>query len=250
MGAARDAGAAGGRRFAGEHAGAGPGPARGGELDVVTLNIQFARRVDRAIELFARHAEMARAALVLLQEMDAEGTDRLAAALAMNYVYYPATVHVRTGRDFGNAVLARWPIVADHMVGLPHRSVHDGSPRAATVATVATPRGPLEVASVHIATRLELPPAARRAQLAALLARLAGAGHAVLGGDLNSYSLGRLPAAAAFEWTTRDLGGALRRFFSIDHIFARGLRAAEVGRVTETREATDHPAVWVRLLWT
>jgi endonuclease/exonuclease/phosphatase family metal-dependent hydrolase len=216
----------------------------------VTLNIQFARRIGQAIELFARSEELARASLVLLQEMDPEGTDRLAAALAMNYVYYPATVHVRTGRDFGNAVLARWPIAGDRKVTLPHRSVHDGSPRAATVATVATPRGPLEVASVHIATRLELPPAARRAQLAAVLGRLTDARHAVLGGDLNSYGLGRLAAAAEFDWTTREVGGALRRLFSIDHIFARGLRAAAVGRVTATRAATDHPAVWARLVWT
>ena len=88
-----------------------PLPMSHDDLDVVTLNIKFGRRVDRARQLFARVDELARAHIVLLQEMDAKGTEALASALRMSHVYHRATVHAKTGRDFGNAVLARWPMV-------------------------------------------------------------------------------------------------------------------------------------------
>jgi endonuclease/exonuclease/phosphatase family metal-dependent hydrolase len=238
-----------GARFAGSHAAAPEAASFDGDLHVVTLNIQFARRIDQARRLFEREAALARANVVLLQEMDAEGTDALAASLAMDYVYYPATVHVKTGRHFGNAVLSRWPIVEDHKLGLPHRSIRDRSPRAATCATVMTPVGSVEVCSLHLATRFELAPRARRAQVRTVLTHLRGATRVVLGGDFNSYRLGHLAAAEAFDWTTRGLRGLLGSVFAIDHIFARGLRASRVGRVTDTRDATDHPAVWASLAW-
>lgn len=218
------------------------------DLHLVTLNVQFGRRVAEACRLFARSPELARADIVLLQEMDLGGTETIAASLAMGHVYHAACVHVRTGRDFGNAVLSRWPVSGGEKIELPHRSLHDRSARAATAATVETPGGPVVVASVHLATRWELMPGARRAQLAALLHHLRGARRAVVGGDFNSYRVGRLALAEGFEWTTRGLGGRLRWLSAIDHIVARGLSARAVGRVTDTAEATDHPAVWAHLV--
>lgn len=233
------------RRYAGSYA-----PAEtasfGGHLDVATLNIEFALRVHRAKLLFERVEELARAQIVLLQEMDPEGTEAMAASLRMHYVYYPTTVHVRTGRDYGNAVLSRWPILRDEKLTLPHRSLLDRSPRGATCATVAAPGGPLEVCSLHIATPLELWPSARRAQVRAVLDRLRGANPVVLGGDFNSHRLGRLAASDAFEWTTRHVGITVN-LWSVDHIFVRGLRASRVGRVANTLGASDHAAVWARL---
>jgi len=214
---------------------------------VVTLNVQFGRRVAETSRLFARHRDLARADLVLLQEMDRGGTETVAAALAMNHVYHPACVHVRTGRDFGNAVLSRWPLDRGEKVELPHRSLHDGSARAATVARIEAPAGPVLVASVHLATRFELTPSARRRQLAALLHHLRGRDRVIVGGDFNSHRIGRLALAEGFSWTTRGLGGRLGRWRAIDHIIVRGLRARAVGRVLDTRDATDHPAVWADL---
>jgi endonuclease/exonuclease/phosphatase family metal-dependent hydrolase len=216
-------------------------------LDVVTLNIRFGRRIDRARQLFERVDPLARASLVLLQEMDAEGTEALASALGLGWVYHRATVHPRTGRDFGNAVLSRWPILGDRKITLPHRSVRDGTLRAATCATVATPAGEVEVCSLHLATPLELLRSARREQMAAVVDALRGAARVVMGGDLNGHGLGALAAADAFDWPTRHVGRTVA-CFSVDHIFARGLRASEVGRVRDTLGATDHAAVWARLV--
>jgi endonuclease/exonuclease/phosphatase family metal-dependent hydrolase len=235
-------------RFAGNHASAPP-PGSGGGLEVVTLNIEFGIRIDRARSLFARAGLLARANVVLLQEMDPEGTDALAASLGMQYVYYPADVHPRTGRLFGNAVLSRWPIVGDRKIELPHVSFRNPTRRAATCATVMTPAGAVEVCSLHLATPFELLPGARRDQVREVVRHLRGVPRVVLGGDLNSYRLGRIVAADAFDWATRTVGPTVGSLFSVDHIFTRGLRVSQVGRVTAMREATDHAAVWARLAW-
>lgn len=41
-------------------------------------------------------------------------------ALGMSWVYYPAIFRHRSDKDFGNAVLSRWPIIADKKIVLPH----------------------------------------------------------------------------------------------------------------------------------
>jgi endonuclease/exonuclease/phosphatase family metal-dependent hydrolase len=186
---------------------------------------------------------------VLLQEMDPEGTDALAASLRMQYVYYPASVHPKTRRHFGNAVLSRWPIVSDRKIVLPHASFRNSTRRAATCATVMMPAGAVEICSVHIATPFELLPEARREQVREVVRQLRGAERVVLGGDFNSHRVGSVAAAHALDWTTRGVGGTVGYLFSVDHIFTRGLRASRVGRVTETRGTTDHAAVWARLAW-
>jgi endonuclease/exonuclease/phosphatase family metal-dependent hydrolase len=237
-----------GPRFAKERAAApGDGPFDGA-LDVVTFNLAFARQVERAQKLFDGLEELRRADVVLLQEMDANGTEALAAHLRMAYVYYPAAVHPRTHRDFGNAVLSRWPIIADRKLRLPHRGFFDGSQRTATCATLLTPVEPVEVCSVHIATPLEQLPRARREQLRAVASALGEVPCAVIGGDLNGHGLGRVLTEAAFDWPTKDVG-ATRGLFSLDHIFTRGLRAQEAGKLGATLEASDHAAVWTRLFW-
>jgi endonuclease/exonuclease/phosphatase family metal-dependent hydrolase len=235
-------------RFAGNHA-SQPLPCGSSGLEVVTLNLRFGREIERARRLFARRDELARSNVVLLQEMDPDGTEALAAALGMQYVYYPASVHPKTRRYFGNAVLSRWPIVRDRKLVLPHVSLRNPTRRAATCATLMTPAGAVEVCSLHLATPFELGPGARREQVREIVHQLRGVERVVLGGDFNSYRISGVAAAGALDWTTRGVGATVGYFFSVDHIFTRGLRVNQVGRVTETRGTTDHAAVWARLMW-
>src|SRR5262245_47892387 len=100
-----------------------PSPLRG-RVRGITFNIRFAREIDRAIALLIEDRDLQGADLVFLQEMDAPGTERIAAALGMHYVYYPATVHPGNGRDFGNAVLSRWPLRDEHKIVLPASRAH------------------------------------------------------------------------------------------------------------------------------
>ncbi|HVJ14463.1 MAG TPA: endonuclease/exonuclease/phosphatase family protein [Polyangiaceae bacterium] len=236
-------------RFAEDFAPAGESEAFDGELDVVTLNIKFARRVDRAAELFDQVAALRRADVVCLQEMDQPGTRALAAHLQMAYVYYPATVHPKTSRDFGNAVLSRWPILRDWKVRLPHAGFFDGSQRTATCASVQVPVERVDVCSLHFATQVELLPGDRRDQARAVVESLGAIpARVVVAGDLNSHALGSVFSREAFDWPTKGIG-ATRSLFSIDHIFTRGFAVERVGKVEDTRGATDHAAVWAKLVW-
>jgi len=216
-------------------------------LDVVTLNIRHGIEIDGARRLFARHPELARANVVLLQEMDAAGTGALAAALELHHVYHPAFVHPDTGRAFGNAVLSRWPIADDGVVVLPHARPPSPVRRSATYATLTTPLGAVAVGSLHLATPFQLSRRARRDQVEEAVRHVRSAERVILGGDFNSHRMAGVAAAHALDWPTRRVGATVARLFSVDHILTRGLRSHQVGRVTDTRDTTDHAAVWSRL---
>jgi hypothetical protein len=90
------------------------GPASPGEvrqsnpaaLRIVSFNLEFGRFVDRAVGVLTSDTALRGADVVLLQEMDQEGTRRIAQALDLWYVYYPAVFRYKTQRQFGNAGLS------------------------------------------------------------------------------------------------------------------------------------------------
>ena len=111
----------------------------GASLRVVTFNIRESREIDRAIEVL-RSDSVRDADVVALQEMSESGVDRIARALHLNYAYYPAVIHHRTGGYYGPAVLSRWPIERSWKVLLPNGSWDRGQRRTATAAVVANTR--------------------------------------------------------------------------------------------------------------
>ncbi len=235
-----------GPRYAGAPPAAAARGARGDTLRVVTFNIAFARRVDGAIALLASEPALRGADVLLLQEMDAAGTRRIAEALGLGYVYYPAISHHRTHRDFGNAVLSRWPIVEDAKIVLPHRSRYAHTQRTATAATLRVGDTPVRVYSVHLGTVVDVGPGARREQLRAVLADAARYPRAIVGGDLNDTGVGRVARDAGYAWPT-ERGPRTMRLGRVDHVFLRGLASpdtAAAGTVADTRGASDHRPVW------
>ena len=175
-------------------------------IRVVTFNVKFARHIDQAITLLRSTAALQNADIITLQEMDEAGTSRIAAALTMSYVYYPASVE--HGRDFGNAILSRWPIVADEKIVLPHLARFVGTQRIATAATVTVRGVSLRVYSVHLATRLEIGPGSRRDQVHAVLADAVAYPRVVIGGDMNSRGIGQTFRAAGFLWPPPPCDGS------------------------------------------
>jgi len=235
-------------RYAGAPAPA-PGAAVPGDPDtlhVVTFNIQVARHVDRAIELFRSVPAMQHADIITLQEMDAPATERIAAALGMAYVYYPATVYRRTGRDFGNAILSRWPIVEDKKVVLPHLGRLAKTQRIATAATVLVGSVPVRVYSVHLGTMVDLGFRARRDQVGAILADAAAYSRVIVGGDMNNHAIGDQFRAGGYLWPTEHNPNT-DHFWNWDHIFLRGLEPRDslgAGVVRDNLGASDHRPVW------
>src|SRR5690348_2748691 len=87
-------------RFTGEYALTGRDTTTTGPLRLVTFNIKLARRIDRAIAVL--QGDSLRGADVLaLEEMDDRGTDAIARALRLNYVYYPGAIHPTEHKYFG-----------------------------------------------------------------------------------------------------------------------------------------------------
>jgi endonuclease/exonuclease/phosphatase family metal-dependent hydrolase len=212
-------------------------------IRIVSFNIAHGRHVERAIACFGV-PPLRGADLVLLQEMDASGVETLSSALAMNFVYYPSSY--RPGqRDMGNAVLSPWPIEAAEKLLLPHTSrlVHRG--RSATVATVRIEGVVVRVYSLHLGSPLGLSGRKRGEQAQAVLAHLrAWDGPLVVGGDLNSRSVGERFEEAGFRWLTRSVGRTIGPF-SFDHIFVRGLPPpAQAGVARMCPGVSDHAPVW------
>ena len=119
-------------------------------LRQVSFNIEFALRVDSAIAAIQSTAALRGADVIMLREMDEQGTQRMADALGLWYVYYPAIFHIKTRRNFGNAVLSRWPIVEDRKIILPHASRFVHTHRSATAATVRVGASLVCVYSTHL----------------------------------------------------------------------------------------------------
>ena len=214
-------------------------------LRIVSFNIEFSLRVDSAIALLQSEPALRGADVVALQEMDEEGTRRVADALGMWYVYYPAIRHRRTKRNFGNAVLSWWPIVEDAKITLPHPSRYAGTHRVATAATIAvgdTTR--IRVYSTHLGTVADISGGAREDQLRAILKDAERYPLTVVAGDLNSADIGRIATRAGYTWPT-EKGASTTMMFRWDHVFLKGLTANGSGTIRDQRGTSDHRPIWV-----
>ena len=219
-------------------------------LRIVSFNVKYAERVDSAIVVLTTEPALRDADIVLLQEMDASGTSRIAQKLGMSYVYYPAIFRHRSEKDFGNAVLARWPIIADKKIVLPHVSRYARTQRTATAATIRLGDTDLRVYSTHLGTPADIGASARQAQLRAIITDAAAHPRVVIGGDMNSATVGNITPELGFIWPTRQVE-ATSRFGSWDHIFLKGFAIPEsgfAGTIESVRSASDHKPVWTLAL--
>jgi endonuclease/exonuclease/phosphatase family metal-dependent hydrolase len=230
-----------------------PAPAAPESLRVVTFNIRFAREIPRAIATLRDAPELAGADIVLLQEMDAPSTARVARALGMNAVYYPAVRHPSSRRDFGNAVLSRHPILRHRKHLLPHPGRFGRTRRIAVSAVLDVGGRTVAVTSTHLATPIENGPRQRRAQLEAI-ARASErfvADLVIVGGDLNDPGLARRMIERGFACPTRGRGATSVNGLALDHLFVRRRHGADAqdggapaGVRGGDRVTSDHYPVW------
>jgi len=216
-------------------------------LRVVTYNVQWGKHIDRAINVLTTRTPLKDADIIVLQEMDAEGTRRIADVLGMSWVYYPAAVHPKLGHDFGNAILSRWPIVADEKLMLPHIGGLRHAQRIATAATVLVGTAQVRVYSAHLGTPSDIRPSKRRDQAHTILADAATYPLVIVAGDMNSHGIGKEFRAGGFLWPTEH-NGFTTVVFNWDHIFLKGFavppdRPAR-GIVRDTLGTSDHDPVW------
>jgi endonuclease/exonuclease/phosphatase family metal-dependent hydrolase len=235
-------------------------PAPEAPLRVVSFNIAYAIEIERAIGVLRENEALRDPDLLALQEMDAPGTERIAAALGMNAVYFPSGVHPKHKRDFGCALLSPWPLVEPRKLLLPHGARGSGLRRAATIATLVRGAQRIRVYSVHLPSPLAVSGGARREELQ-LLAKdaVASSEPVVIAGDFNSHDAVAELERAGFAWLTRRLGDTTRfkllgipiAGLAYDHVLAKGLALApgpaELGIVSDNHGASDHMPIWAVL---
>jgi len=216
-----------------------------GQLRIVSFNVKYAERIDRAVRLLRTDDALAAPDVVLLQEMDEPGTRAIADSLRMHWIYYPASVAHH--HDFGNAILSCWPLENDTKVLLPHKARIQGNQRIAVSSTVRIEGRAFRIYSVHLATPLGNGPTARRQQLATVLDDAARFPDVIIGGDFNSETVPEIALARGYSWPTRHLSHT-DKFWTVDHILLKGDLSADstsVGVVRNNLKASDHRPVWV-----
>jgi len=227
-------------------------------LTVVSWNIEFGRNIDQALSEMMANPRLAAADIVLLQEMDPVGSERVAKALDFHFVHGSASVSPKHGRLFGNAVLSRWPIVNDQVLILPHETLLTGHRRIAVAADIDLGEGrTVRAISLHTATMV-MEQDKRIAQARAVGDSLGGLQEMmVIGGDFNTVSVyevnrlrqtmrrlglraARLPAGPTISNRFKKLPGSTP---VLDHLFSHGLEATDTG-VDRTATASDHYPIW------
>jgi endonuclease/exonuclease/phosphatase family metal-dependent hydrolase len=229
-----------------------------GSIKVVSYNIRHGKEIDRAVLELTRDPELCGADIILLQEMDSEGTEKIAEELDYNYVYFPAAIHARHGKEFGNAILTRWPVTDSWKLLLPHQDPVRKNRRVAAIATIAI--GDYEILTYSVHTEmlwLALPE--RIAQVDSVVKSVSEIySHVIIGGDFNTesaYYVGiadELFEGAGFIRASKGVGPTSKADpiglvdLRLDHIFVKGMSVLDKGKV-EDMKASDHLPIWVEL---
>jgi endonuclease/exonuclease/phosphatase family metal-dependent hydrolase len=223
-------------------------------LKITTLNVHFAEQMSLIIRTL-EEPQLRDSDALLLQEADEDGTREVARRLQYDYVYYPASVHIK-GKNFGNAVLARCRLSDPRKRVLPHAGPANAQRRIVVGATAHFSGGAVFLCSAHLETISLVPPSKRVDQAKAVVdfvtENTSPGGTALVGGDLNSVLGGaRILKAfddAGFTHTSHGVEGTARLGpfrFTLDHIFARGFDVRASGKVATS--GSDHCAVWATL---
>jgi endonuclease/exonuclease/phosphatase family metal-dependent hydrolase len=233
-------------------------PAFRDTIEVVSYNIKFGRKIDEAIEELKRRRVRRKPDILLLQEMDAEGVEKIAEEFAYNYIYYPASMHTKHEQDFGNAILSLWPIRNGRKIILPHESPLRGQRRIAVSATVEIGEYEVLAYSVHTET-FWLSHDKRIEQVDSIAASIPPeADHVIVAGDFNTsfrknideieeiFERVGLIRASAGVGPTAEEGPFGIIDVELDHIFTRGMTVLERA-VSEKTKASDHWPLWTVL---
>ena len=224
-------------------------------MRVVSWNIELAERLGIAENELTKLGELKDADVILLQEMDPSGTQKLADSLGMSSVYGAPATHPKTGKPFGNAVLSRWPMRGRVELLLPGTARVQGQPRSVVGTTVDFAGTHVQVYSVHLETvLLSLRQRVVQARTAAAHIASSAPNPVVLGGDFNSASARSMSAfdavlasAGLDRATNADATfHRFRRGYRLDHIYTRGATATESG-VAGRATASDHSPIWAHI---
>ncbi|MCK5082433.1 MAG: endonuclease/exonuclease/phosphatase family protein [Candidatus Omnitrophica bacterium] len=225
-------------------------------IKVITYNIKLSRNTRQALKLLAGHDDLDNADIICLQEMDHQGVKLIADTLKHNFVYYPAIFHPRNNKDFGNAILSKWPIIDDRKIILPKLGTGELQ-RIAVSATLLINSTKVTVFCVHM--KLFVRSYQRRIPIDRMIDSIdPSVKHSIIAGDFNTFSKSNCQAIlkpfkeADFQLATHAVGWTYKHWYllnkksTLDHIFTRGMSVVNTGKVIN-RIPSDHIPVWGEL---
>lgn len=228
------------------------------QLRIISYNIQYGENISAAIKDLTEIEELKDPDIIMLQEMDEEGVDQIANPLNLNYIYYPASQHTHHRRNFGNAILSRWPIQEHEKVILPHANPKNQQRRIAVKARLDINGINILAYSVHTET-FWLRSWKRFDQIDTILkdveqsCRKESCDVVIAGGDFNTLTPSSVVkidnkfSRIGFERATIGAGSSLKSPLInaiLDHIYIRGTNVTDNGKVT-TNSSSDHYPLWV-----
>jgi endonuclease/exonuclease/phosphatase family metal-dependent hydrolase len=224
-------------------------------LRIATYNIHRCRGLDRRTDP-SRVADVVaslEADVIALQEVVGPGSDgvgqaeEIAAKLGMTPMI--GAVRQLRGRPFGNAIIARFPMVGHDRYDLSWRHCEE---RGCQRVDLDVGPGILHVYNVHLGTAL-LERRAQAIHLARILDAPAAGKPCVMLGDFNEWLRGPATRVLTERLKSLDLRGWLLRrrrtypgvlpFLHLDHIYYRGevqFVSARVARTSKALIASDH----------
>ena len=224
-------------------------------LTIVSYNIWFAENIDQAVSEIKEIESQKEIDILLLQEMDEVGTEQMARELQWNYIYFPAAIEPTYDKNFGNAVLSRWPIVDSKKLILPHKSLSNRMNRIATRGTIRIHGVDILVYSIHTESIFTLPQF-REDQFTTVLDDIdPEATFVIVGGDFNTFTevnVKDIEAAyrqAGLIRVSKGSGSTIAKYgidVPSDHIFTKGFVLEEAGKLAGAT-ASDHLPIWVTL---
>ena len=227
-----------------------------GKIKVITYNIKLSQNIRQALKLLAQHRELDNADIICLQEMDYWGVKLIARVLKYNFVYYPAILHPRNDKDFGNAILSKWPIINDQKIILPKLGTGNLQ-RIAVGATLLIDHTKVTVFCVHM--KMFVRHHERRIPIDRIIEAIEPATkHCIIAGDFNTFSKSNCQAImqplreADFRLATDTIGWTYKHWYlfnkksTLDHIFTRGMSVVDIGKVIN-HLPSDHIPIWGNL---
>ncbi len=226
-----------------------------GTLRAVSYNIQWAEKLDAAVDDLSNTSALKNADVILLQEAHTSAAEAIARRLNYNYVFYPTAMY-RQSREFGNAVLSRWPIKEHWKVVLPHENPLRKMHRIAVLSVLDVAGSEVLVGNVHTHTMLYAN-AVRLDQMAHVADNLEKKySFGIIGGDFNTDSgyivreMERIFLRSGYTRATGDIGPTHKRDLlgivdlELDHLFVKGMAVVSAGKA-EDATASDHLPIWL-----
>ena len=190
------------------------------QIKVISFNIEYAKKIEEAVEELQSTPELQDPDILLLQEMNESGCQEIANRLGLNYVYYPATINSNAEDFFGNAILSKWPISDEQKWVLPYPNPHNKGIRIFMNAQVNINDKVVHLFNVHSETivrggkkRLK-----QHQLIAEKIAQLDTAQYVILGGDFNTFFKKNIrQSVQLFEsigltWTNAKVGHTAESF--------------------------------------